>query len=459
MKKFLLLFAFAVSLSAVAGDSCKFVPFYKYRVSLADKKMSAYKTSRPEEFLSEKSIQRRKRQGIKIDKTDLPVSETYLRAISAAGVKILCTSKWNNTVLVQCTDTTKMDSVGRMPFVKGVRRVAVYTSPEAKDTTDRRALIVGDTVTSKYYYGQAQRQIEQLNGVALHDRGFRGEGMTIAIIDGGFYNADAIPMLDNVRILGTHDFVNPNSDIFAENSHGMMVLSCIGTNKPGQMVGTAPGASFWLLRSEDGNTEQMVEEDYWAAAMEFADSVGADVVNSSLGYTKFDNSADDVEYREQDGLTRLISRTASMVASKGMILCNSAGNEGWGTWKRLGCPADARDILTVGAVDRNGTNAVFSSLGYSADGRVKPDVVAMGMFSTVLNIDGIISRANGTSFSSPILSGAVACLWQAFPKLNAYEIMDLVRRSADRADYPDNVFGYGIPDFGRAYRLGVTGTE
>ena len=225
------------------------------------------------------------------------------------------------------------------------------------------------------------------------------------------------------------------------------------------MVGTAPGASFWLLRSEDGDTEQMVEEDYWAAAMEFADSVGADVVNSSLGYTKFDNNADNIEYREQDGLTRLISRTASMVASKGMILCNSAGNEGWGIWKRIGCPADAHDILAVGAVDRNGGNAMFSSLGYSADGRVKPDVAAMGVFSTVLDIRGQIGHANGTSFSSPILAGMVACLWQAFPDLDAYEIMELVRRSGDRADCPDNVFGYGVPDFGRAYRLGVTEAE
>lgn len=459
MKRFLLLFAFAVSLSAMAGDSCSFTPYYKYRVSLADKKMSAYKTSHPEEFLSEKAVQRRKRQGIRIDETDLPVSETYLKSISESGVKILCTSKWNNTVLVQCTDTLKMNAVSSLPFVEGVRRVAVYTSPAVVDTTDRRSLIVNDTVVSEYNYGSAQRQIEQINGLALHERGFRGEGMTIAIIDGGFYNADVIPMLDNVRILGTHDFVNPNSDIYAENSHGMMVLSCIGTNKPGKMVGTAPGASFWLLRSEDGDTEQMVEEDYWAAAMEFADSVGADVVNSSLGYTKFDNSADNIEYREQDGITRLISRTASMVASKGMILCNSAGNEGMDAWKRIGCPADARDILTVGAVDRKGVNALFSSLGYSADGRVKPDVATMGVMSTVLDITGRIGRANGTSFSSPILTGMVACLWQAFPDLDAYEIMDLVRRSGDRADYPDNVFGYGIPDFGRAYRLGVTETE
>jgi subtilisin family serine protease len=285
----------------------------------------------------------------------------------------------------------------------------------------------------------------------LHDSGFRGKGMTIAILDAGYLNADIIPALQSVNILGTRDFVCPESDIYAESSHGMQVLSCMAMNTPHNLVGTAPEAAFWLIRSEDSGSEQMVEEDYWAAAIEFADSVGADVVNSSLGYTVFDNPADNVRYWEQDGATRLISRSASMVASKGMVLCCSAGNEGDGTWKRTGCPADAKDVLAVGAIDFKGVNTRFSSLGHTADGRIKPDVMARGGNSAVMRTNGVVGSANGTSFSSPILCGMVACLWQALPHLTSYELMELIRKNGNNASHPDNVYGYGVPDFYKAY--------
>lgn len=290
-----------------------------------------------------------------------------------------------------------------------------------------------------------------MNLEALHEKGYKGKGMTIAIIDGGFYNADIIPMLKNVNVLGYKDFVNPGIDnVFEQELHGTMVLSCIGTNQPGTFVGTAPEASFWLLRSEDGHSEQLVEEDTWCAAIEFADSVGADVVNTSLGYTEFDNKADNVRYWELDGKTHLISRSASMAASKGMVCCQSAGNSAfYDRWKLIGAPADADNILTVGAVDSKRVNTLFSSIGHSYDGRIKPDVCAQGEDCTVIDRDGTLTTADGTSFSSPIMCGSVACFWQANPKLTAKEVIWSIRALGDNAEHPDNVFGYGIPDYSK----------
>jgi subtilisin family serine protease len=234
-----------------------------------------------------------------------------------------------------------------------------------------------------------------------------------------------------------------------------MVLSDMGANMDSLFVGTAPHASYLLLRSEDGRTEALVEEDYWAQAVEYADSIGVDIINSSLGYTKFDDQETNHAYREQDGKTAINSRTASMIASKGMILVNSAGNEGLKTWKRINFPADARDIIAVAALSSDSVNARFSSVGPSFDGRVKPDVAAQGNMSTVIDGTGVITTANGTSFAAPITCGMVACLWQALPQKTSYEIMNLIRQAGHHAAYPDNIYGYGIPDFWKAYQEGL----
>ena len=491
-----------------------FTPTYKYRIQLTDKKHNPYSVKHPEQFLSQKSIARRQRQHLKVDKTDLPVTPQYVEQIKAVGVSICSTSKWNNTVLVETADTTLIDAICALKFVKGARKVATYSRPRKKDTRDRHAMIqpllptpappkendgnsrldalremfkeshpnatedsiniavtffrdafmsnmdeeddesnsqteVAEKPDDINVYGIGFTQINQLHGQTLHERGFRGQGMTIAITDGGFYNADIIPMLQDVTILGTRDFVEPGNDVYGEESHGMMVLSCIATNTPGKFVGTAPEASFWLLRSEDGDTEQPVEEDNWAAAVEFADSVGADVINTSLGYSKYDNPADVIKYWQMDGKTCLASRSASMLASKGMVLCNSAGNEGDNHWKLISVPADADDVLTVGALTSEGKNTLFSSLGNSADGRIKPDVMAMGQNCTVLSIRGELTTANGTSFASPILCGLVTCYWQAHPKLTALEVVKAVRALGDNVEHPDNIYGFGKPDFSR----------
>ena len=312
----------------------------------------------------------------------------------------------------------------------------------------------------------ARQQVEMLGGVSMHEAGLTGKGITIAILDGGFQNYHRIPALTHAHIVGSHDFVDPaNNSIEAADrkekeakalsfhriDHGTKVLSAMAAYAPEVMIGTAPDADFWLLRSEDHDTEQPVEEDYWTMAAEFADSVGADIINSSLGYYAYDEGLPSYRLRDLDGQTAFVSRTASLLASKGIILCNSAGNSGMGKWKKIGVPADARNILTVGAIDAEGEMAPFSSIGPSQDGRVKPDVVARGSNTTLISGRGTLVHDMGTSFSTPVVCGMVACLWQGMPERSALEIIELVRQCASQHDCPDNVFGYGIPDFWKAH--------
>ena len=424
----------------------------KYRISLKDKAATEYSLKKPEKYLSAKAIERRRKQNLPIDSTDLPVCRKYIDEIRKQGVKIVVTGKWDNFVTVSCNDTTLIDRIAALPFVLSTEKV--WISPGAGKpsmATERDSVLNQPTIHPDSIYGRAITQIQMSNGDKLHEAGFKGQGMTIAVIDAGFHNVDKITAMQNIRILGTKDFVNQQADIFAESSHGMSVLSCIGMNRPDIMTGTAPEASFWLLRSEDEYSEHLVEQDYWSAAVEFADSVGVDVINTSLGYYSFDDKSKNYKYRDLDGRHALMSRQASHIADKGMILVCSAGNSGAGSWKKITPPGDADNVLTVGAIDKRAVLAIFSSVGNTADHRVKPDVVAVGVGSDVIRTDGNQGRANGTSFSSPIMCGMVTCLWQACPTLTAKEVIELVRRSGDRAGFPDNIYGYGVPDMWKAY--------
>lgn len=446
MRKLLLL---ALVLGFSFGAFAQFTPedTLKYRISLTDKKATEYSLKKPEKYLSKKSIERRERQGLAVDSTDLPVCEEYVEAIRRKGVHVLVTGKWDNFVTVSCNDSMLIGEIAKLPFVRSTERV--WKGKVEKST--KRDSLVNKPQRSDSLYGRAISQIEMSRANRLHEAGFKGQGMTIAVIDAGFHNVDSIEAMKNIRILGTHDFVNPQADIYAENSHGMCVLSCMAMNQPNVMIGTAPEASYWLLRSEDEYSENLVEQDYWAAAIEFADSVGVDVVNTSLGYYTFDDATKNYKYRNLDGRYALMSREASKAADKGMVVVCSAGNAGAGTWKKITPPGDAENVLTVGAIDRKGILAPFSSIGNTADGRVKPDVVAVGLMSDVMGTDGNLTRASGTSFASPIMCGMVACLWQACPQLTAKQLIELVRKSGDRAAFPDNIYGYGIPDFWKAY--------
>lgn len=426
---------------------------YKYRINLRDKAETTYSLNDPQAYLSERALKRRIKQALPIDSTDLPVCQNYINAITDKGAELVTQSKWNNTVVVQLSDTSLIDKITTLPFVIAARKV--WTAPDSipARNPERKKEVTNKVKKGDNYYGDAYRQISVHHGDSLHAAGFRGEGMQIAVIDAGFYNADEISVFKKMNLLGTRDFVNPHSDIYAENYHGMKVLSCIAANKPHVLVGTAPEASYWLLRSEDNDTEQPVEEDYWAAALEFADSVGVDVVNTSLGYYEFDDKTMNYRYQDLDGHYSLMSNSASMAADKGLVLVCSAGNSGRGVWKKITPPADAENILTVGAVNRDLINADFSSVGNTTDGRIKPDVMAVGVSSAVTGNDGTISHANGTSFASPTFCGLVACFWQAAPWLTAKQVIKAVQNTGDRKNNPDNIFGYGVPDIWKAYQL------
>lgn len=427
----------------------------KYRVYLKDKSQTEFSLVQPEKFLSQRSIERRNRQGIKVDSTDLPVCKTYIDKLVEQGGRYVLSSKWNNTVLMEVDNDAVPNRFLQNEFVKAVRKVWVKPDTVFVKAVDRKKMVENKWTKKDTYYGVAESQICMHHGDSLHRAGFRGKGMQVAVIDAGFLNVDLIKLFKGIEILGTRDFVNPRSDIYAEHYHGLKVLSCMAANKPRVMVGTAPEAAYWLLRSEDNDTEQLSEEDYWSAAIEFADSVGVDVVNSSLGYFEFDNSADNYRYRDLDGKQAMISLSASAAVKKGMLVVCSAGNSGSSAWKKITPPADAEGVLAIGAVNDEKINADFSSIGNTADGRVKPDVMAMGFMTAVAGDNGSTAKGNGTSFSAPIFCGLATCLWQACPWLTVNELTEIIRRSSDRSEFPDNIFGYGIPDIWKAYRLGL----
>ena len=428
-----------------------------YRLYLRDKDLqhTPFSVNRPEQFLSARSIERRKRQGLLVDVTDLPIAPAYLDSVSRTGIEIVGQSKWNNTLLVKIHKEKELNKLNSLSFI--TKKLKVFSSPdsitERKRSSFRKELNSWESVP--IHYGAAAEQLKSLGGQRIHERGFYGNGMMIAVFDGGFMNVDRIPALHGVKLAGLKDFVVPKSNnIFEEMEHGTMVLSTMAANAPNLYVGVAPEAQYVLVRCEDERTESLAEEDYWASAAEYADSLGVDVINSSLGYHDFDDVKTNHLYWEQDGETALISHTASMCADKGIICVNSAGNYGMGVWKKINFPADAKNILTVGSINEQGKNAAFSAVGPTADGRIKPDVMAYGSPTSVITGRGSIINDNGTSFSSPLIAGMTACLWQALPHKTAKQIIKLVKMAGNNQQHPDNIYGYGVPDFWKAYQTG-----
>ena len=474
----ILLLALIWSLPASAGNSPRIKypggKFYIWRYTLKDKQGSPYSIDHPGRWLTHKSIERRRRQHLSVDSTDLPVSSRYLKLFEKTSYEttrkskksstewaIIGTSRWNNTIRVRSNDTILLQRLDSLDCVR--KSEMVWISPDSINrfikTNAHDGFNPWDSVKTSPY-GNGKEQIEMLAGHRLHNIGLLGKGMTIAVLDGGFQNCDVIPAITRANIVGAHDFVYPNSlHFYQETDHGTKVLSAMASRESEVLVGTAPEARYWLLRCEDQQTEQPVEEDYWAMAAEFADSVGVDIISSSLGYNDFDNHPSYYHQRDLDGETAFISRSASMLARKGIILVNSAGNSGMGPWKKIVFPADANDILTVGAVNTNLMNAPFSGVGPTQDGRVKPDVMALGSPTSLISGRGTIVRDMGTSFSTPLVAGLVACLWQAFPHKTAIDIINLVRQTSNNYEKPDNIYGYGLPNFWRAYMIGRIGSE
>lgn len=449
MKKITLILSLLIATSTVFSQDYN----YQFRLALKDKGQTPYSIDKPEEFLSQKALERRQRQGIAIDSSDLPISQEYINQIENLDAVVIAKSKWLNSLTVHCTDSAMVEKLKELPFVSD----AVFVWKGVMKETRPDSLVhypAKEEVLFGNYYGKGDVNIKLNNGQYLHDAGFKGEGMDIAVIDGGFNHLPQIEMLDNVKIKGSKGFIYQFENLFeSAGQHGLNVLSTIGANKPMQFVGTAPEASFWLFSSEDTRSEFPVEEDYWAAAIEYADSVGVDVVNTSLGYNNFDKPAKSYTHADIDGKTAFITRAADKASQKGMLLVISAGNSGNSEWKKITPPSDAVNILTVGAVMEDSVVARFSSRGMTADLRVKPDVMALGVSSTVVRDNGEVGKSSGTSFSSPIMCGMVACLWQGFPTLTNKEIMEVVRASSDKYENFDEDYGYGIPDMKKAMEL------
>ncbi|MFY0604143.1 MAG: S8 family serine peptidase [Flavobacteriaceae bacterium] len=428
-------------------------------VYFVDKPNASTFLNNPTSMLSQRALDRRSKQNISVDFTDVPIDITYYNAIkNVTGITVLAKSKWLNAIHVRGNQSDidgletlfsfvlKIDFANKLLNNRGVSQQQTAHHLEKLNTNEN------------FNYGNATNQIEMLKGDYLHEEGYTGDGMIIAILDAGFPNVNTLSgfqrLRDHNKILGGYNFVERTNNFYSRDSHGTHVLSDIGGYLENQFVGTAPDASFYLFITEDYQRETPLEESLWVEAAEKADSLGVDVINTSLGYSTFDNSNYNYTYADMDGKTTFISRGAELAASRGMLLVNSAGNSGSSAWFYVTAPADAPSILTVGAVDASRNLASFSSRGPTFDNRIKPDVMAQGRSSGIINyISGNPTSASGTSFSSPIMAGSVACLWQAFPNKTSEEIIQTIKNSADRATVPDNNFGYGIPDFQLAYTV------
>ena len=427
--------------------------YNRYWVQFTDKVQNQILLQTPEKVLSARSLARRLKNNATFDETDLPVSSNYLDSLTKHGAKIIYTSRWFNSATIELQIDSIKSNIEKLTCVQKIEKT--FDEPHLKSGkfSDKLKIEFTENLSlyNSTYYNNSFDQINLENGIPLHNSGYRGNGIQIALLDGGFLNADKYLSLKNIfsegRVLGTHDFVNPGNDVYNTETHGAEVFSIIGANLSNSFVGTAPDASFWLLRSEYSPTEYPVEEDNWVAAAEYADSVGADIISSSLGYTEFDNPAYDHNYSDMNGKTSRASIAAEIAVSKGIVTIISAGNEGNKSWHYISSPADANGVLAIGATDNLGDKTNFSSFGPSSDGRIKPDVSAMGSQVYVETNIGEYNKGNGTSFSAPIIAGLTACLIQAFPSAKAIDIMNAVRESSNSYSSPNNSLGYGIPNF------------
>ena len=402
-----------------------------------------------ESVLSKRAIARRERQSIAFQASDFPVDPNYIQAIEAMGIPVLQRSKWLNGVSVRIEESQRA-RIAALPFVRSVKPISKviveYDAPE---------------VQARFGYnpGFTKNQLTMIGLDQMHQNGFNGKGVLISVMDNGFRNADKNPALQHLfatnRIVATHDFVNNETNVFNEGDHGQWVLTILagwlenGDDPNYWFYGSAHGASFILCQTEDNTQEVHQEEDNWVAAMEYADSIGADIFSTSLGYRGFDNG-DDYGYAGLDGNTAIITIAADLAASKGIVVVNSAGNSGQG---KMLAPSDGDSVISVGAVDSARVIAGFSSRGPTIDGRIKPDISAMGAGTSFIQNTGILSRGNGTSFSCPVASGMAACILQSAPNTPNMVLYDAIIRSADRYENPDTNYGYGIPYAPKAYQI------
>jgi len=440
---------------AVASAAAKKSPAMYY-IQLKDKQGCGYTTGNPLPYLSQRAIDRRTRWNIPVDSTDLPLTEAYVDSIASICTSVYQKSRWMNGLLVYATDA-QISSIASLGFVTNVEMVRPSTNVSLIKRMQKKA----KRKSPKIETAKIANQNHQVGADSLHAAGFRGQGIQIAVIDAGFPNVDTLPGFDSLRlrggIIGTYNVVTKTADVYRDHYHGTMCLSTMAFNLPGQLVGTAPDADYWLMRTEVDDEEYLYETDLWIIAVEMADSAGVDLISTSLGYFFTDDEDPQFTYSNMDGNHFRSSRAARMAAEKGLVLCIAAGNEGDSDWHYIDTPADADSILCIGGVDLSGVHSVFSSYGPTSDSRIKPEVCACATGATVAEVNypewfGDVTTGNGTSFATPIAAGTIASLMSALPEVNPSAIRRAVIATASQANNPDNTLGYGILNGWEAYK-------
>lgn len=426
-----------VSISAVGQDN-------RYIVYFKDKAGTPYEISNPIQFLSQRAIDRRQRQSIPITEEDIPVNTSYIGEVQAAGARPFFSSRWMNCLLVE-SSAAAMAVVQTLPHVLKTEFVA----PGKKLNGGR---IKKFKKRKDYVQAPAtQLQLEMIGIDEMHQEGYKGEGKWVAVFDSGYegvnVNIPFDPLVQSSRIIYTRDFVTNSGNVFQFDEHGTEVLSVMAAFSSGSYTGGIYEASYLLFVTEDVSSEYRIEEYNWLFAAEKADSAGVDVINSSLGYNLFDDPDMDYVTADLNGKTAIVTQAASKAIAKGMLVVCSAGNEGGNSWKYVTPPADVDGILAVGAISPDGSKSSFSSVGPTADQRIKPDVVALGSGTSVVKPSGAIGATSGTSVASPLIASLAVGLWQAFPLLTARELTTAIISSADLAANPNNQKGYGLPHY------------
>jgi subtilisin family serine protease len=419
------------------------------------------KAAQPDRLVSPRSLARRGKllpMDALVDETDVPVNEAYVREVASRVVRLRHRSKWFNAVSA-IVRPGQVAALAALPGVRQVELMARFKRAPEPLSGDSPVPPQPPATLAKAHtlnYGRSLAQAQMINVPPLHDLGYTGWGVTVAVFDNGFRLLEH-QALTPLRIIATYDFVDKKVDVKPINplsgfgAHGINCLSLLAGNSPGNLIGPAFGADFILIRSENDSSETPIEEDNWVAGIEWADSIGVDVTSTSLGYLDYyDTLYTSWTWEDMDGQTTVISRAAAMAATKGIVVVNSAGNEGGNAaHNTLNAPADADGILAVGSVSPSGARSSFSSVGPTVDGRVKPDVMAQGAgvyYASAYTTSGFESFANGTSFSAPQVAGVAALLLEAHPAATPTLIIDALRETASESAAPNNFTGWGIID-------------
>ncbi len=435
-------------------------PQYAFRVSFTDKAATAHTLSNPSTYLSARAIDRRAKYNINTDSTDLPVIPAYIDSVLQLTHGIFhLSSRWQNSCVILLEDSTDILNLLPVTFVKSVKKVAYYDLGLHQKPGPVAPAGTGDKPTGfdENFYGPAWSQIHLCHGEYLHEQGHMGEGKLIAVIDVGFNGVNTAAAFDSMfqqnRLMDTWNYIYDTAFVFGYSAHGCQVLSCMASYRPQVHVGTAPKAMYALYLTDDANSEQAIEEDNFLAAAERADSLGADLITTSLGYNTFDDPADSYTYSDLDGHTTIVAKAANMAVRKGIVMIASAGNEGMQPWQHILTPGDADSAMTIGSVNNMKTYSISSGRGPNAAGVLKPNVSAQGVQASVISPAGAIIQATGTSYATPIVAGLTACLMQAAPNMTPLELRSLIESVSDSFAAPTNRVGNGVPDFQKALSL------